>query len=402
METSRKRIRRDYAPLNVAVSLSCISPGSLPTQVYNSALNEYEPDRIANPCVISPLVIIRASDNSWDTIYANRLLAEMKWMVNGRDITGLADWKGKYTIDNTDGPNRGAISIKRTVEPGTVYALKFVGVVADTRTGMNVPVETEEISLSTSDKSEDKYSISLNGSSHIEYNPFVDKLALYEYKVAHGLMTPSHTEQMAAEQSSNYKCRIPISVYKGKEEMNIGYTLSLFKVNSATNIKAVSSNDKEVIGFNDTSVELDLRLITKADYMIKAFVKNVCVAQIQFSVNRVYPKFRCEPTNETSIDSGDTERYDKAMVQSCGNIVECPESLIRIIWKTDTVALKNVVHNEGGSTLIDLAKTGIGHTYANDWLDVYTEAEHKEAYSVATDGNGDILVDENDNVLIFN
>ena len=59
-------------------------------------------------------------------------------------------------------------------------------------------------------------------------------------------------------------------------------------------------------------------------------------------------------------------------------------------------------HNEGGITVFDIQKTGIGSDYTDDWIDVATEAVQKPAYCVATDESGNTLTDENGNILIFN
>lgn len=402
METTKKRVRRDYAPLNVAISLICTTPGSLPTQVFNSENQQYEADRTLTPCVILPSVVAHAKDGSWINPYANSHLSEMKWYVNGKNIATLSDWGGKYEIDTTPGSTRGAITIKRNVAPGTVYSLKFEGVVADMRTGMNIPIVSEEINLSTSDKSKDGYAISIGESQIIQYNPFKDKLSLYEYKVAHGLIAASSSAKEAATDENAYLCDIPLTVYNGIKIMPDGYTVKLYSVSSSGAVTELTTASHEVEAITGNRITLDLRLIVKADFIVRVFVGGKQIGQEQFSVNRVFPKFNCRPTNGTSIGPNDTERYDVAMVDSDGNKVECPESILKIIWKTDTESKKGIVHNEGGDTLFQLVKTGVGNTYQDDWLDVYTEAEHKEAHRVATDENGNVFTDENGNTLIFN
>ena len=123
---------------------------------------------------------------------------------------------------------------------------------------------------------------------------------------------------------------------------------------------------------------------------------------MQFSVSRVYQSFTCEPTNDSPIIYGQTERFDEAQVDSEGKIVDCPASIIEIVWKTDSAYLTNVTHNEGGTTEFQLAKTGVGQLATDDWLDIYTTAIQKPAYSVAIDEDANILTDENGNDLIFN
>jgi hypothetical protein len=90
------------------------------------------------------------------------------------------------------------------------------------------------------------------------------------------------------------------------------------------------------------------------------------------------------------------------MVDSEGKVVECPESILSIVWYTDSAYKSHVQHNEGGHTIFKLEKTGVGDTFQDDWIDVYTEAIQKAAYAIAEDENGNTWVDENDNVWIFN
>ena len=71
------------------------------------------------------------------------------------------------------------------------FELYFEGLIADTRLGVNIPVKTDSIMLTTVDKSEDTYGLSIGDSQIIQYNPFLDKLLLYDYKVANNLISAS-------------------------------------------------------------------------------------------------------------------------------------------------------------------------------------------------------------------
>ena len=46
--------------------------------------------------------------------------------------------------------------------------------IADTRLGVNIPVKTDSIMLTTVDMSEDTYGLSIGDSQIIQYNPFLD------------------------------------------------------------------------------------------------------------------------------------------------------------------------------------------------------------------------------------
>ena len=414
MKSNKKHIRIDYAPLNLAVSVQCLTPSYPALQVLDSTGSspQYTPDREVNETVLWPQVFASAADGSWHNQYANLLLVDMKWFVNGVDITTHPDWTGnngvgdpKFKIDETRSNNRGSIHIKRNVAPTEQYSLHFEGVIADTRLGTRIPIVTEEVILSTEDKTEDAFSLSIGDDQVIQYNPFKDKLFLYDYKVAHGQITASSAAELAATDENAYLRRIPVTLFQGAKAATSGFTIELYRVNSATSFtKLTVDTENEVEEIANDHITLDLRTVTKGDYLVRAVLTDSARPnpQMQFSVNRVYTEFKIVPSNGTSILPSDVQRFDKAMVQADGNIVECPDSILKINWFTDSANTKGLAHNEGETTLFTIAKTGIGHTYEDDWLDVYCEAEIKSALDIATDESGNTLTDENGDTLIFN
>lgn len=417
MISNKKRIRVDYAPLNLAVSVECVTPASPALQVYNADLDEsgeavgFEPDRELSPSKFWPVVVANAADGSWANQYANTVLTDMRWYVDGvlisrhPDFTGsTSDGRPLYAIDEGGTSYRGSIEIRKNVLPGTRYALHFEGVVTDPRLGTNLTVVTDDFILSTEDKSEDAYSISIGDDQIIQYNPFKDRLHLYNYKVAHGLAAASPSAEAAATDENAYLRKVDVALYKAGKRMTSGYTLRLYRVNGANQFTELTDGTDEVVSVTATAVTLDLRLVEKSDYIVKAFVTDSARTEpmIQFSVNRVYQNYSCRPTNGTGINPGDIQRHDEAMVDSEGEVVECPASIIRILWRTDSAYLTNLLHNEGGTTTFTIAKTMMGENYDDDWLDVYTETEIKPVFRSAVDGDGNQLVDENGNRLIFN
>lgn len=404
MRSNKKRIRIDYAPLNLAVSVENLNPAVPAMQVYNAANGEFEPDRSVEHSVFWPQIIANASDGSWRNQFANSILTQMKWFVDGVDIVTLADWQNLYEIDESDSNYRGAITIKRNVLPTERFSLHFEGVITDPRLGTVQTIITDPIILSTEDASEDAFALSIGDDQIIQYNPFKDKLFLYEYKVAHGLITASAAAKTAATDENAYLRTIPVTLFQGENVITTGYAIKLFRVTGPNTFVELLPGDAEVIDITPTAITLDLRLVTKSDYMVRAVIADSAriSPQVQFSVNRVYQSYNCRPSNGTSINPGDVMRYDKAMVDSEGNIVECPESIIKIIWKTDSASIAEQVHNEGEKTVFTIAKTGIGRNYDDDWLDIYTETGIKEQHHFAADANGNPYVDENGNKFIFN
>lgn len=386
MESGKKRIRLEFAPLNVAASTVCVTPNSPVTQVYNSLLNEYEPDRTLTPAIILPSVVANATDGSWAQPYSNQYLADVKWYANGVDISTITDWQGKYEIEAT-GSQKGKLTIKKNILPEERVSMVFKAKLVDSRTGLNYPIETDPVVLTTVTKSKADYSVSIGDTQTILYDVFKDKLAEYEYKVAHGLISSSATAKAEAEADVNSYLRdIPVTVYMGGTPVSEGFSVKYYRVNSNLTLTLLNNtDDDEVIDADNTHITLDLRLVTKKDYVARVIVDSRTVAQIQFSVNRVYRKYTVRTTNGTAISASDTERADEAMVDCDGNIVECPEVMLKMVWKTDTAALTGKTHNEGQKTLFQLSSTGIGNDYTNDWLDTYIESEQKEAYCVAAE-----------------
>lgn len=401
MESGKKRIRLEFAPLNVAVSMVCVTPNSPVVQVCNTLINQYEPDRTLTPTVLLPQVVANASDGSWEQPHSNQYLADIKWFSDGVDITTIPEWQGKYEIGN-NGSTKGSLTIKRNLTPNERISLVFKASLVDKRTGVNYPIETDPIVLSSSVKSQDQYSVGIGDSQIIQYDVFKDKLSVYEYKVAQGIISASTAEQTASTDENAYIRDIPVSVFRSETQITTGFTLKYYRVNSDLTLTELQLTDDEVVAFDNNHIVLDLRLIVKGDYMVRVSADNRDVAQMQFSVNRIYQAYTIRPTNGIAISPGDIDRFDIAMVDCDGNIVDYPEVMLRMVWKTDSASLTGVIHNEGQKTVFMLSSTGIGDNYTNDWLDVYVEAEHKEAHSVATDENGDEFTDENGVDFIFN
>lgn len=405
MQIDKQRIRIDYAPLNIAVSTVLLSPNSPVVQTYNGFTGEFDPDRELTPTVILPQVVASAADQSWKEPYSNRYLADMKWFANGKDISTLNDWEGKYTIDQTESSMRGALSVRRNFMPGEQVALHFEGKLVDSRLGVSHDIITEPITLACADKSQNMYSLGIGDDQIIQYDPFKDKLFLYEHKVAHGLIQASSATQTAATDENSYLRGISVTLFMGDVSMPTNeYSIKLYRISGTANITLteLTAGKDELVSLSNNRITLDLRLIDKGDYLIKATAEGREVAQMQFSVNRISPAFSVRYKNGTAINPSDTQRYNEVMVDTDGNIVECPGSIIKFEWFTDTKAKTAVQHNEGDVTTFLLSKTGIGNSYDDSWLSIYVTAEPKAAHKVATDENGNTFTDASGNPYIFN
>lgn len=406
MESKKIKIRKDFAPLDVYTSLVITTPNSPLMQVYNANNGEFEPDRSITPTILLPQVIANANDGSVKEPYGNSLLSTMKWFVNGVEISTLSDWKGLYEINQTNSILRGALTIKRNVFPNELFSLRFSGVISDMRLGVNLPIDTEEVILSTTDQSKDNHSISIGEDTIIRYNPFKDKLLEYDYKVAHNIISHSTAAQKAATDTNSYLRTIAITIMRGNSIVGksipvTGYAIKLFKINSVNSFTEILPPMLEIMSVSMSQIELDLRLASKTDYMIKIYYKNEEVASLQFSINRIYPKYNCTPSSGASILPSDKSIFNIAIVMNDANIIPYPETLLNMIWKTDTYSKTNVKHNEGSKTIIDLNKTGIGSDYTNDWISIYIESSQKAEFNIVMDNNN-TLTNENNEILIIN
>ena len=393
---SKKRIRREYQPLTTAVSLKILTPASPAGQIYDPENNEYIPDREITPLTILPQVFADAADGSWTAHQANRLLASMKWYVNNVDIATLPSWAGLYSVEST-GDLRGSITIFRNISVEEKVELHFEAILPDIRTGVNIPIKTEAILLSTLDKVDDTYELSIGDDPVMKYNPFYDRLLMYDYKVAHGL---DAGERADAIDENAYERTINLLVTKGGKTVTSGYTVELYRVTGLT-LTPMSEADLEVISINLTSIVFDLRTIEKGDFLILIKEGEKEVARQQCSVVRVYPSFSVEPASSVSINPGETLHRNYAMVHFNGEIVRIPEPIIRMVWYTDTANITEMEWQEGSRAVVELNRTGIGDTYLDDWMDIYIKAEQKGAFYGLTDGVDD-YTDEFGNDYINN
>lgn len=420
MKSVKKRIRKSFAPLTVNCNLVCTTIASSPvTQVFdpydpNSGGSAFQPNRRLSPTVILPDVSINAPDGSWNNPDGNPLLAQMQWYVNGEPIGDYTPWTANldYSIDTSNTATRGALTIgglsatdNVNLSASTKLYLSFRAVIADPRTGNNIPIISDEILLSTTDKSYDEYSIAIENDKEISYNPFLDRLLLYEHQVSIGEVQQSAATEASVTDDKCYLKTIPIHVYHGHTLITTGYTLKLFRVGTNNTLTEIEEGDDELLSLSLTEMKLDLRLVDKESYILRAYVtrngSTVLVASTGLAVGREFPIYRIEPVNGIDIHPEDTLCINLAQVSSRGQNVPHPEIILDINWYTDTDAYTHVKHNEGQNTDFLIRDTGIGNTSSNNWMDIYTESAQKGARSQAIDEDDNILTDEDDNILIF-
>ena len=404
METTRLRIKKEYAPLTVYTSVVVPTNGfSTLLQTYKAKDREYIPNRQITPTTIMPKVIAYAPDGSLKTPYANSMLADMHWYVDGTEISEVWTEGTDYEI-LTAGSDRGGLVVYRNIPTTEQHRLHFEAVVADMRLGQNIEVKTNDVTLRTIDLAEFQYKLGLGCDPVVHYNPLIDPLLIYDHRRAHG-MEQTMTEEQAKASKLAYLCNIPIVLFKGDTQATSedDYTIKLFRIGDNNALTEIGvADDNEIVEFDREHILVDMRLVTLENYAVVVYVRGEEKDRIQFAIRRIEPKYS-QPThaNQTGIVPTAKARYDQLTFEINGKILECPGLSLRITWFTDTEYKKNVQHNEGEETLFSLNKTGIGANYDDDWLEIYTNIEYKPAYAIATDGEY-ILTDDDGTPFIIN
>lgn len=418
MRSQEEIIKRVFAPLNLSVNLEVLTPLTPVTQIFNEATNQVEPTRQVNPCVICPTIRAWANDGSWETMESNKFLVNMKWLVAGTDkkewvdISTLKDWEStdpnnpKFEIDTSEAYTRGAISIYRDLPANTKIALKFVAELYDSRLNAKYDIKTDEIILSTINKGEDSYGISIGDATNILYNPLLDKLFAYEYETSHGFATASDAVRKACFDGFQYERTIEINVYKGKKKAPVAdYSIQIWRVGATS---ALTPGANELISLSNINAVFDLRLIENQSYEVKLIVNKKVVASTMFSISRKQLDFECRPMNGTSIEYGDINRYHKALVHDDhSNVVAHPENILKMIWHTESTdsangnAVTSKTWNEGNETVFPIDEAGLGEN-DYDLMHVYFEYDQKPAHDFAVDNKNNLFTDEKGNYFIIN
>lgn len=400
------KVNRKFAPLDVSVSVVCASPKSPFMQTM--AGDKFFPDRTLSgfECIAYPQINATAKDDSWDSKQSNMSLANMVWKVSmgaeWKDISKINSWSGKYSIDTSNTSNRGSLTIKRNLSSNDKQQLQFEADLYDYRTNSILHITADPITLYTADKGADTYGMGIREDTDISYNPFLDKLALYEYKVANNIISASTEARNACFDGNQYECHIPIDVYKSKDRITSGFSIELYR--GTTKMSASSAaNPNEIISISTSEIVLDLRLVEKNNYTIKAVINGKAVAQFQFSASRFYPSFS-QPKFMVcnDIEWGKMYRSNKAILEYNGRVVEYPNRIVELQWHTEATN-GNIVTSkswqEGVSCYFSIKESGLGDV-ESDYLEEQIEYKQRPANDYLIDEDSNYLLDEDGNALI--
>lgn len=367
------RIRRDFAPLMITRHYEVI--GSALTQVYKAVELEYEPDRAITPTVVTPVVSVADPDKVYPDGVANRALGEMKWYVNGVDVTTTADFiNGIYSIDMTDSATRGSLTVRKNVAAQSPVILTFKAVLPDTRTGFIVPVAFVDLILTTQDVASDKYTVELNKPVEYIFNP---------------LTAVSNSEEFTAV------------CYRGANVIannTAGLSFSILKRVGGTFVAATATNCPELLSSDEGAYTFEMRLIGKEDYMIKLLKDGSEVAAVQFSIVRQYPIFTVEMMNFGDILAKQMVIPARAIVMTRNEVVPSAGNHFTIVWHTVTTSKGDVEHNMGVNAEIPADKTGIDASTC----EIYCNVEEKTEMQLASNSEGVVYVNSAGVAYIFN
>lgn len=396
MITTSKKLRIDYAPLDITVDMQLGSSSSGLTQTYNVAKGEYEPDR-TNAffwTILIPIVRVSAKDGSWpkDLAMANTRLTNVVWLLDGQDIktSSLA-----HSID-TSGYYLGRLLIKENIPAGSSHTLQFTAALKDPRKNVTIPIVSELMYLSCTTKAEDILSISVTR-KHFSYDVMHDKLAEYDYKVCRGIIQGSNVERNMCLNGNEYIARFPFIVKYGRQDVTAEIRLTLARYNEESaswqDLISDSPDFPEISNFMASSrgyVNIDCRLIDKMTRyrltVVRETPERTYSDSDEFSVRPSPSRYDLQIRNDSNLNINRRIRYDDVTVTSDGQKKDYPAAHLNIEWGTDRF---EKTMNCGARGIIDTWREG-DDVYAleeeSELLGVRVSHEPKGAYSILTNG----------------
>ena len=266
-------MRRDFAPLELFADIVTASAGSGVTQVYDGATGEHEPDRSITPLVLVPYVLAEAPDGSFSGGDVREQLRNGRWYVNGTAIESATGWSGGFTVSQEAG-TKWQLTVRRNFTPGERADLTFRAELADTRTGVLVPVTCGPVTLTCTERASDMWSLMTGGDTIMIYDPLRDNLLRHDYLVAEGQEAESTPAREALEkEQTSYVRRVPVELWRGGEKWARPWALVVAKIGPSGDLTRVRAGDGDLISCDDsTGLVMDLRLTEKTDLALLACV----------------------------------------------------------------------------------------------------------------------------------
>ena len=368
------------------------------TQLFRDG--EYEPDRTLTPCGLRPELSSSASDGSWQNIDTRAHIAQMKWFVDGTDITTLAAWDGQYEIVQ-DGNDRGTLLIKRNLPDGERHSFYFSCVLSDTRTGQNIAMRSDDAVLTTQSVAGDTWVMESGMGSVLPYDITKDMLYLYDYMSSHGIAT--QLTPTTAKDGNEYLRTVPVAIRKGMVTVTKDVTVKLYRTDLDTR-KELTAGQGELVSVSPSAITIDLRTVPDgATYYAEVIDGSRTVARkTLFSVSRRMQAVTAQPSNGGDLLEGQAERWDKAVVRLRGGNLTCPELYLDMKWYADTAFETEHFLGMGSRVDYSLDDLVVGKSPHDAWAELYIDYDYKQPHSQLTDADGNVLTDADGNELIFN
>ena len=385
MRVTKKRVRKNFAPLTCICTIVNESSQGGAMQVFDESKNVFVPNRSGDePWIFQPVVHASADDGSWHNGVANERIGNVAWFVNGKNIQELVEWNEKYTIE-TSGVNTGKIVIRKNIPTGVGVDISFSCQLNDNRTGRNVMVYSDVVTLATTSKSEDLWSVNINHPNVVEYNPFLDKLLIHEYKAGNKMSSVAPSSNIGT-----YKLDVVLDVFKGKTKVDFDeYDARLFvtKNNVLSNEKVIEAG----------AFSLDLRFIEKEDFLIRVYKKgdDKFCAQYQLTVSRRYSRYEVDIQDIADVNIGSEFVPSKVVFVQNNKVIDTSELFFEVQWYSNSPSAANVKHNIGERGYVDLARAGM-----DGYVDVDADIEMRGVYKELKDGSFGLK--DNGKILIIN
>lgn len=355
----KNTIRKTFAPLLITRHYEVI--GSALTQVFKSTEVVYEPNRAITPTIIIPMISVTDPDRIYPTGVANKVIGDIKWYVNGVDVTTTTDYSnGLYSIDKTDTASRGCLTVKKNVPSELPLLLMFKAKLLDTRRNILIDIIIADILLISQTVSTDKFTVELDKPVEYIFNP---------------LSAASNNVVFTAK------------AFRGEDLIlnnATGVTFSLLKKIGAAFVVCTSTNCPELISGAVGAYTLDMRLIGKEDYQISMFKDAIEVASVQFSIVRQYPVFDLEMMSFGDVLPRQAVIPARAVIQTRGDVIVSPGLYFSIVWHTVTTTKGDITHNMGEMAEIPSDKTGIDASNC----EIYCEVFEKPAMKIVANSTG--------------
>lgn len=395
MITTSKKLKIDYAPLDIILDVKLVTPNSGLIQTYNVASNEYEPDRTlaAQTTIILPIVRVSASDGSWKEPIANEQLSNVAWLVNGNDISSSPLL---YTL-NGDGPEAGKLFIESNVPAGTTYTLQFKATLLDSRKKVSIPIQSDLMYLTCTTKAEESLSVSVTR-QHFAYDIMHDKLAEFDYKVCKGIVMENSSSRNACKDGNEYLAKFPYIIKYGDEDLVSEKTITLKRFNDATQAwetcSASSQKTPEVITITKDArgyIIIDCRLLSKVTRYRLVVTRTASGKTYEdydeFTVRPCPSRYDLVIRNDSNLNINKRIRHEDVIVTSDNIIKTYPAAFLNIEWGTDRFGK---TMNCGTKGILDTWRKDEGNdepiSKENESLSASVSHEPKGMYYLLTNG----------------